>query len=79
MNRERKYDFGNRSHSLDVPSRCQDERDLKCSLLLLYVPVTQAASERNAATSQKYFYNFDLANIFSILICIMETVAFEYI
>lgn len=38
-----------------------DERDLKCSPSLLYVPVTQAASERNTKTSQKYFSNFDLS------------------
>lgn len=36
-----------------------DERDLKCSLSLLYAPVTPAASERNAKASHKYFSNFD--------------------
>lgn len=46
--REKKWDFGNCTHSGEVQCPHADERDLKCTLSLLYVPVTQAVSERNA-------------------------------
>lgn len=44
---KKKWDFGDCAHSGEVQCPHADERDSKCTLSLLYVPVTQAVSERN--------------------------------
>lgn len=65
------------SHSLEVQSPHPDEEDLKCSLSLLYVPVTQAASERKTPKHPRStFQILTYRNMFNILIFFMTTVAF---